>query len=160
MKRTLKMMAMLLCVAAFASLSSCSKDNEDNQGGNRNLSINELVGKWQCTWSTSESYYNLQENAYVGAVWEFESPDANYMDADHGIFIVRINGSTYTGRYSFWGSNIDVYVNEDNPYSYFNADDEYLPKMYDIIKDSNNTISLKILDGEHSRVALKFKKIS
>ena len=36
MKRTLKMIVMLLCVATFATFSSCSKDNED-----------QIIGKWK-----------------------------------------------------------------------------------------------------------------
>lgn len=55
MKKTLKLMVMLLCVAAFATLSSCSKDNEDL-----------IVGKWKIV-------YNSSNNTGTGYVWEFKS---------------------------------------------------------------------------------------
>lgn len=48
---------MLLCVVAFANLSSCSKDNESNE--------NLIVGKWECIYNSS--------GGNTGYIWEFKS---------------------------------------------------------------------------------------
>lgn len=60
MRKTLKLMVMLLCVAAVATLSSCSKDNEDL-----------IIGKWEIVKFTD----NLlgEDNSRIGEIWEFKT---------------------------------------------------------------------------------------
>lgn len=74
MKKTLKLMALLLCVAAFATLSSCSKDNEENQGGNTNqLSgiSQQILGRWSIASSNFPVY--LTTNTNVEFAYEVEN---------------------------------------------------------------------------------------
>lgn len=81
---------MLLCVAAFASLSSCSKDNEDL-----------IVGKWKCI----HSYYSYGDyedvDDEVGFIWEFKSDGTMTTNDPHDISYganvqYTISGSTLT----------------------------------------------------------------
>lgn len=110
MKKTINLMALLLCVAAFAALSSCSKDNESDGGStnsNTILGVEDIVGTWKCISSIDlvESYGNeYYENAYVGTIWKMESP-YTHSDENHygnkGDFIVQIGNETYDGSYVF-----------------------------------------------------------
>ena len=63
MKRTLKFLAMLTCVVAIASLSACSKDNEDL-----------IVGKWKLIAQSADNV-NWQEetNDYIIITYDFRS---------------------------------------------------------------------------------------
>ncbi len=80
---------MLLCIAAFTSFTSCSKDNEDL-----------IVGKWKCIHSYS--YYSDEEDEYervdenVGDIWEFKSDGTLATDPDDPIVTYSISGSTLT----------------------------------------------------------------
>ena len=63
MKRIMKLVAMLLCLVAYATFTSCSKDNEDL-----------ILGKWKCTkvqayWGESTTY----GEEGVGDIYEFKS---------------------------------------------------------------------------------------
>ena len=65
--KKLKVLAMMLCIAAMGLATSCTKDNEDL-----------IVGKWKCTASTT-TITNLSTNevttendaSSVGMVFEF-----------------------------------------------------------------------------------------
>lgn len=63
MKSTLKFLAMLLCVVAIASLSACSKDNEDL-----------IVGKWKLIANSADNV-NWQEitDDYFIITYDFRS---------------------------------------------------------------------------------------
>ena len=60
------MMAMLLCVAVVATLSSCSRDNEDL-----------IIGKWKIVKDTYTVIANgmviENPNDAVGEIWEFKT---------------------------------------------------------------------------------------
>lgn len=63
MKRITKLVAMLLCLVAYATFTSCSKGNEDL-----------ILGKWKCTrvqayWGESTTY----GEEGVGDIYEFKS---------------------------------------------------------------------------------------
>ncbi len=60
MRKTLKLIAMLLCVAAVATLSSCSKENEDL-----------IIGKWEIVKCTSN--LSGEDNSMIGIIWEFKT---------------------------------------------------------------------------------------
>ena len=78
MKRTLKMMAMLLCVAAFASLSACSKDNEDL-----------ILGKWKCTvYNYTDNNNGMQYDSPVGEIWEFKEGGVLVSDGNSAAYSV------------------------------------------------------------------------
>lgn len=68
MKRTLKLMAMLLCVFALAGLSSCSKNNEDRiTKDNKDL----IVGTWKLVKMIDE---NRHEDTFMsGLTYTFYS---------------------------------------------------------------------------------------
>lgn len=71
---------MLLCVATFATFTSCSKDNEDNQGGNTNqLSgiSQQILGDWTITSSNMIVYF--QTNDHVKFAYDRASNDAPLM---------------------------------------------------------------------------------
>jgi len=90
MKRTLKMMAMLLCVASLATFSSCSKDNSDNQGGSTNqLSgiSQQVLGRW--TIASSDFSVYLTTNTNVEFAYKVEN--------GHSSQIVYCNGSPIGG---------------------------------------------------------------
>ena len=57
----------MLCVAALATLSSCSKDSE------------QTGAKWKCTYN-EEFYGHFTENQYVGTEWEFASNNILYIN--------------------------------------------------------------------------------
>lgn len=82
-------MAILFCVAAVATLSSCSKDNEDL-----------IVGKWEVMIDNfnangNDAYSN--SNSKIGEIWEFKTG---------GVFSKEgSNGST---NYSISGDNIVI----------------------------------------------------
>lgn len=68
---------MLLCVAAFASLSSCSKDNEDL-----------ILGKWKCTVDNyTDNNNGFQHQSFVGEIWEFK---------DGGVLVIDGNSTAYS----------------------------------------------------------------
>lgn len=76
MKKTLKLMTMLLCVVSLASLSSCSRDGD-------------IIGKWKVTSATSDDDFDAE--AMVGDIWEFTADGVLY----------RITGTeTYSGQYA------------------------------------------------------------
>ena len=83
MRKTLKLIAMLLCVAAVATLSSCSKDNEVL-----------IIGKWEIVKCTD----NLlgEDNSIIGKIWEFKTG---------GI----LSSDGYNASYSINGNNIAIW---------------------------------------------------
>lgn len=75
---------MLLCVAAFASLSSCSKDNEDL-----------ILGKWKCTVDNyTDNNNGLQHHSLVGKIWEFK--DGGVLVSDGNSTAYSVSGETIT----------------------------------------------------------------
>ena len=76
MTKKLRTLALLLCVSALATLSSCSKDPES------------LGVEWTCTYNTW-SYNRFTENQYVGTVWNFSNEVA---DEDLHYYYLYING--------------------------------------------------------------------
>ncbi len=63
MKKTLKVMAMLLFVVSMTALTSCNKEAEKL-----------IVGKWECTTATytdEGSTYSVPE--LIGMIWEFKA---------------------------------------------------------------------------------------
>lgn len=118
MKKTLKLMAMMLCVFSIASLSSCTKDNNDstNNGGNTSDEFS-LVGKWKVTYnketlpyySDGDISYHIEEGALVGSIWEFTNEYVSDFDGEKEYkFLINNNEvGTYAtelfgGRWLFW----------------------------------------------------------
>ena len=63
MKKTLKVMAMLLFVMSMTALTSCNKAKE-----------NLIVGKWECTTATYTDAEGTQTIPWLnGMVWEFKA---------------------------------------------------------------------------------------
>lgn len=61
MKRTLKMIVMLVCVATFATFSSCSKDNDSLK--------EQIVGKWKCVSVPYPDYPLI----HIGDIFDFRA---------------------------------------------------------------------------------------
>ena len=81
MKKTLKLMAMLLCVAAVATLSSCSKDNEDL-----------IIGKWEVVKCTKTENGNVEElNSQIGKIWEFKTGGVLSCDGNNTTYSISGN---------------------------------------------------------------------
>lgn len=76
MTKSIKMMAIMFCVAALVSLSSCSKESE------------QIGTKWKCTYH-EEFYGHYSENQYVGTEWDFSDKEE---DKDRNIYFLYING--------------------------------------------------------------------
>jgi hypothetical protein len=88
--KKLKVLAMMLCIAAMGLTTSCSKDNEDL-----------IVGKWKCTASTT-TITNLTTNevttrndpSVVGMIIEFTKDGKMIFDGQTVSYTV--NGSELT----------------------------------------------------------------
>ncbi len=152
MKKTLKMMAMLLCIASIATLSSCTKEKFD---------ANELIGTtWKCTYNCKTD--NCEENAYVGTIWALSSEKVPYTTDEYyaykngvkvGSYYIQTDGP-FAGLYMYC---MDEEWNEDWPYNY----DDFLSMSFDKVEITNNELVLsdKVTNYDGSRtlqVILKF----
>lgn len=143
MRKTLKLTTMLLCIAAIATQSSCTKEKFD---------VNELIGtSWKCTYNCK--YENYEENAYVGTIWTLSSEKVPYSDR----YYLYKDGEQW-GDYVVYGydGSLDFYLNWDHF-----ASDAFLNAMeYDIEKINNEIVLSHFVinyDGSHSdQVFLKF----
>ena len=77
-------MVMLLCVAAVATLSSCSKDNEDL-----------IIGKWEIVKFTD----NLlgEDNSRIGEIWEFKTDGMLSSDGNNISYSINGNDIIFMG---------------------------------------------------------------
>ncbi len=97
MKKTLKLMAMLLCVVSLASLSSCSKEN-NSDGSN-----DQIIGKWKCTHSVVQEFDIIegglvtQTDSEVGMIWEFKTGNTVVTDGRAGAYTISDNDITLMG---------------------------------------------------------------
>ena len=82
MRKTLKLMAMLLCMATVATLSSCSKDYEDL-----------IVGTWQWTQDSSDGV-NWEVAYFAGVTVTFYADGTYVILGD--ICHYSVNGSIIT----------------------------------------------------------------
>ena len=84
MTKKYKMMAVMLCVAALATLSSCSKEEA------------ELLGaKWTLTYNAAEYSHQYGENQYVGTVWEFSNKVENDFLKTYYLYINGVQVASY-----------------------------------------------------------------
>lgn len=87
MKKTLKMMAMLLCVATVATLSSCSKDSEDL-----------IIGKWEVVKCTKIENGNVTEaSSDFGNIWEFKTGGVLSYDGNNTTYSISGNDIVIMG---------------------------------------------------------------
>ena len=87
MKKALKMMAMLLCMAAVATLSSCSKDNEDL-----------IIGKWEVVKYTEiENGIATERDNHIGDIWEFKTGGIMSSGGDNITYSVSGNSIVFMG---------------------------------------------------------------
>ena len=85
MKKTMKLMAILLCAVTMATMSSCSKEDTYQR---------RIIGKWRCIHSYFDQLddpTNINPSQYhddngVGQIWEF---------SDDGT--MKITGATFSG---------------------------------------------------------------
>lgn len=92
MKKALKLMAMLLCVVSLASLSSCSKDDENGSGSNN------IIGKWEVTIDTWNNNGNdFGHDSRVGEIWEFKDGGIVIADGQSVSYAVSGNDITLMG---------------------------------------------------------------
>ena len=126
MKKTIKLMAMVLCVASMMTFLSCTKGPD----ASRNANANVLVGEWRCTWSTALGDYGIQENEYVGTIWKFDAPAPVDNLPIIGHFRATIN-ATYpegeTGEYHFYDEGVSRYPRLMVWVSYDTQNDKFYP---------------------------------
>lgn len=83
---------MLLCVAAVATFSSCSKDNEDL-----------IVGKWEVVIdnfnANGNDAYSSDHSSRIGEIWEFKTG---------GVFSIEGSNGSGSTSYSVSGNNIVI----------------------------------------------------
>lgn len=121
----------MLCVAALATLSSCSKDSD-------NLGV-----KWTCTFNKS-FYGHFDENQYVGTEWNFSNKVA---DEDLHYYYLYINGIK-AGSYTLNTHSDPNFYEIEEPsieYTEYKEIVEYL--MDDALKIKGNTLELLDYDG-------------
>ena len=85
---------MLLCVASMATLSSCSKDNEDL-----------LIGKCEvekCSQTINGNVTDL--SAYIGKIWEFKTGGMLTVNGDDVNYSINGNNITIIG--GIWSGTI------------------------------------------------------
>ena len=93
MKKTIKVMAMLLFVISLATFTSCKKENE-----------NLILGKWECvTASFTEDGVTNSVPGVIGLVWEFKDNGTvvatlpeDLDDGDTASYVVLDNQLTIT----------------------------------------------------------------
>ncbi len=98
MKRTLKMIVMLLCVATIATFSSCSKDNDSL----KEQSLKEqIVGKWKCVSIPDPD--NTLIN--IGDIFDFRADGTmSYTcvgEMDHYGWLKKYEVANYFGPHTF-----------------------------------------------------------
>lgn len=174
MKKSIKMMTLLLCSVTVICFFSCSK----NESAPTSLRTPEaLVGEWQCTWNKALANNAIQENAYVGTIWKFGTP-GEYSGTYLGQFNVSTDGSYHEnvfGEYHFNGTQytlpqLSVWISEDNGFMWLNGFHEQKPGdayrltvNYSIVL-TDNTMKLyqfgESVDGRSDeQLILKFKKV-
>lgn len=96
MKKTLKMMATLLCVAAVATFSSCSKDNNsENNNGNNDASI---IGKWEVVKNTyNDNGNDFGHDSRMGHIWEFKTGGIVSMNGENADYSISGNDIVIQG---------------------------------------------------------------
>ena len=82
MKKSLKLLTMMLCIVTLGLVSSCSKDNDYSEL---------IVGKWKCVANSNS------EN--VGQIYEFTSDGKLLMAGASGSLTYSISGSKITINY-------------------------------------------------------------
>lgn len=118
MKKYIKLSVVLLCVAVFATFSSCTKEYQLKH----NATLKELVGTWECVWSATFDVYNsgypyysysgapfdglfgldydvfswynyyegfVPENYYVGMTWKFDEPVRHFFERGYNSYDVE-----------------------------------------------------------------------
>lgn len=111
MKKTLKLMVMLLCVVSLTSLSSCSKDIDDENGNETSMQIgNYTLGKYHPAKKISSL------RCYTSGIGGYGAEDILY-------------------TFSWDGNNIDKIVKKDKygeiSYKYYYGDNGYITKIED-----------------------------
>ena len=121
MKKTLKIMTMLLCFVSIAALSSCKKDYSDN-----------IIGKWKVThyyeiYSTSPDRQRYVDDwkDYIIEFTEYESILTD-TDGEKEMIEYAIDGDSIS--FFFWGEEmgkgvIEECTNSSLKYNYSEEDD-------------------------------------
>ena len=178
MKKTIKIMAMVLGVASIMTVLSCEKENITPRPVETLRDATCLAGEWRCTWNKAMSDYDVQENEYVGAVWKIGTP-SEYDDGQYiGDFKVVVNGVEHDGQGEFhffngaqhWLPQLAVWISEQDKFYCFHGFHEFKPGdayrgtcTYSIVL-SENTMSLyqsdvTANDFSDSKLVLKFTKV-
>ena len=86
---TFRILAALVMAVVCVSLSSCSKD-DDNEDKPVIEQAN-LIGKWQSTWERVHEIQNgkevvISDEAYVDGFWEFKADGTCIQDGDNQVY--------------------------------------------------------------------------
>ena len=136
MKKTLKVMAMLLFMVSMTALTSCNKQAE-----------NLIVGKWECTTATYiEEGVSYPVPELTGMVWEFKA------NGDL-IATASLDGveNTATVTYVILGDVLTVTSVE--------LDGEIDTEAYDIKELTKSKLVLEQTDDWDETLVIEFKKI-
>lgn len=164
MKKRIKLIAMLLCVFSIASLSSCTKDNNDstNNGGNTSDEFS-IFGKWKVTYNNDDldgsGGTGVEEGELVGDIWEFKNEyreDGSSVDSNCYKFFINNNE---VGHYSFdiFGGRWILSI-----WGKFRPNDLYLHQYWTWKDDlSYDELELKDRSGTYvyDKIMIKLKKI-
>jgi hypothetical protein len=107
MKKTIKVMAMLLFVVSMAALTSCKKENK-----------NLILGKWECvTASFTEDGETNSVSGVIGMVWEFKANGTvtatlpeDLDDGDTASYVVLDNQLTITSTDEYGDIDTQTYT--------------------------------------------------
>lgn len=144
MRKTLKLTTMLLCIAAIATLSSCTKEKFD---------ANELIGTtWKCTYNCKWSKW--EENAYVGTIWTLSSEKVPYTPNEYYLY----KDGELWGNYFVESTDAIRIFSDFEPN---HGSDAYLNAAHYFVEKNNNELVLSAYvtnyDGSRSlQVFLKF----
>ena len=120
MKKTLKLMVMLLCVVSLTSLSSCSKDDTNNGNGGNGGGNSLLIGKWKIVDAVGSDNLFSDPSHYIGDIWEFKYVDYNGLGAGYQLYLedgqhfpVDISENVLDMTAGFWGTYTIVRLTSD-----------------------------------------------
>ena len=178
MKKTIKIMAVVLGVASIMTVLSCKKENITPRPVETLRDATCLAGEWRCTWNKEMRDYDVQENEYVGAIWKIGTPLEYNAGQYIGEFKVEVNGVEHNGHGEFhynngaqnWLPQLGVWISEQDKFYCFHGYHESKPGdayrltcNYSIIM-SENAMSLyqsDVIDSSFSdsKLVLKFTKV-
>lgn len=100
MKKTIKVMAILLCAVTMVMLSACSKEDSYQR---------RIVGKWECVnywYAVGNNPTSINSNQYydesiIGEIWEFSNDGTARLNNELTSYILTENDILFGGLFTF-----------------------------------------------------------